>query len=86
MTRRIVPLAFALALLAFALPFATVSCDESSVEVSGAELVLRIAPEPEGFAAPEGVELGELVVAYGGGLATAAFLAFVLSLLASVRG
>ena len=85
MTRRIVPFAFALALLAFALPFATVSCDESSVEVSGAELVLRTAPETEGSAAPEGVELGELVVAYGGGLATAAFLAFVLSLLASVR-
>ena len=73
-------------MLAFALPFATVSCDESSVEVSGAELVLRSAPETEGFAAPEGVALGELVVAYGGGLATAAFLAFALSFLAMVRG
>jgi hypothetical protein len=82
---RVAPLAFALSLLAFALPFATVSCDESSVEVSGAELVLRSAPETEGFAAPEGVELGELVVAYGGGLATAAFLAFALGLLATVR-
>ena len=85
MSRRAAPLAFAVALLAFALPFATVSCDESSVQVSGAELVVRSAPETEGFAAPEGVELGELVVAYGGGLATAAFLAFALSLLAAVR-
>ena len=85
MSRPAAPLAFAVAMFAFALPFATVSCDESSVEVSGAELVLRSAPETEGFAAPEGVELGELVVAYGGGLATAAFLAFALSLLASVR-
>jgi hypothetical protein len=82
---RVAPLAFVLSLLAFALPFATVSCDESSVEVSGAELVLRSAPETEGFAAPEGVELGELVVEYGGGLATAAFLAFALGLLATVR-
>jgi hypothetical protein len=80
------PVAFAVAMLAFALPFATVSCDDSSVEVSGAELVLRSAPETEGFAAPEGVALGELVVAYGGGLATAAFLAFALSFLAMVRG
>jgi hypothetical protein len=82
--RRAAPLAFALALLAFALPFATVSCDDARVEPSGADLVLRTAPETEGRA-PEGVELGELVVAYGGGLATAAFLAFALSLLASVR-
>jgi hypothetical protein len=86
LTRSAASLAFAAAMLAFALPFATVSCDASSVEVSGAELVLRSAPETEGFAAPEGVELGELVVAYGGGLATAAFLAFALSLLAMVRG
>ena len=85
MIRRAAPLAFAVALLAFALPFATVSCDESSVQVSGAELVARSTPETEGFVAPEGVALGELVVAYGGGLATAAFLAFALSLLAMVR-
>ncbi|MFL5972287.1 MAG: hypothetical protein ACJ750_07890 [Gaiellaceae bacterium] len=86
MTGSATPAAFALALLAFVLPFATVSCDESSVEVSGAELVLRSAPETEGFAAaPEGIELGELVVASGGGLATAAFLAFALGLLASAR-
>lgn len=84
MTQRVAPLAFALALLAFALPFATVSCDDSRVEPSGADLVLRTAPETEGTA-PEGIELGELVVAYGGGLATAAFLAFALSLLAAVR-
>ena len=84
MIRRIAPLAFALALLAFALPFATVSCDEAQVEASGADLVLRTAPETEGQAA-DGVVLGELVVAYGGGLATAAFLAFALSLLASIR-
>jgi hypothetical protein len=82
--RRVAPLAFSLALLAFALPFATVSCDDAQVEPSGAELVFRTAPETEG-GAPEGIELGELVVAYGGGLATAAFLAFALSLLASVR-
>ena len=79
------PAAFAVALLAFVLPFATVSCDESSVEVSGSELVLRSAPETEGSTGPEGVELGELVVASGGGLATAAFLAFALGLLASAR-
>lgn len=84
MIRRVAPLAFSLALLAFALPFATVSCDDAQVEPSGAELVFRTAPETEG-GSPEGIELGELVVAYGGGLATAAFLAFALSLLASVR-
>jgi hypothetical protein len=82
--RRLVPLAFALALLAFALPFATVSCDAARVEASGADLVLRTPPETEGRA-PEGIELGELVVAAGGGLATAAFLAFALGLLASAR-
>ena len=81
MIRRVAPLAFALALLAFTLPFATVSCDDARVEASGADLVLRTAPETEGRA-PEGIELGELVVAAGGGLATAAFLAFALGLLA----
>jgi hypothetical protein len=81
---RVAPLAFAVALLAFALPFATVSCDDARVEPSGADLVLRTAPETEGRN-PEGIELGELVVGYGGGLATAAFLAFALSLLASAR-
>jgi hypothetical protein len=80
--RRVAPLAFALALLAFALPFATVSCDDAQVEASGADLVLRTPPETEGRT-PEGIELGELVVAAGGGLATAAFLAFALGLLAS---
>ena len=84
MIRRVAPLAFALALLAFALPFATVSCDDAQVEASGADLVLRTPPETEGRA-PEGIELGELVVASGGGLATAAFLAFALGLLASAR-
>jgi hypothetical protein len=84
LTSRIVPLAFALALLAFALPFATVSCDDAQVDPSGADLVLRTAPETQGQA-PEGIALGELVVAYGGGLATAAFLAFALSLLAAAR-
>jgi hypothetical protein len=77
--------AFAVALLAFVLPFATVSCDGARVEPTGAELVLRSAPEEEGTPQQD-FELGELVVAYGGGLATAAFLAFALSLLAAVRG
>jgi hypothetical protein len=82
--RRVAPLAFAFTLLAFALPFATVSCENARVEASGADLVLRTPPETEGRA-PEGIELGELVVAAGGGLATAAFLAFALGLLASAR-
>ena len=84
MIRRLTPLAFVLALFAFALPFATVSCDDAQVEASGADLVLRTPPETEGRA-PEGIELGELIVASGGGLATAAFLAFALGLLASAR-
>ena len=84
MIRRVAPLAFALALLAFALPFATVSCEDAQVKASGAHLVLRTPPETEGRA-PEGIDLGELVVAAGGGLATAAFLAFALGLLASAR-
>ena len=93
--RRAAAGAFAVALFAFVLPFATVSCDDAQVEASGADLVLREAPETEGRtpASPdaegpslEDLDLGELVVAYGGGLATAAFLAFVLSLLATVRG
>ena len=84
MIGRVASLAFALALLVFALPFATVSCDDARVEASGADFVLRTPPETEGRA-PEGIELGELVVAAGGGLATAAFLAFALGLLASAR-
>jgi hypothetical protein len=83
--RRLAWVPFAVALLAFALPFATVSCDDARVEPSGADLLLRTAPESEGTQR-EGIELGELVVAYGGGLATAAFLAFALSLLAAARG
>lgn len=82
--RRVASVLFAVALLAFVLPFAVVSCDGSRVEPTGAELMLRTAPESEGLP-PEGVALGELVVAYGGGLATAAFLAFALSLVAAVR-
>lgn len=86
---------FGAALFAFVLPFATVSCDDSQVSPTGADLVLRTAPETEGQAPSaaeaeepslEGFELGELVVAYGGGLATVAFLAFALSLLAAIRG
>jgi hypothetical protein len=84
LTRPAAPLAFAVALLAFALPFATVSCDDARVEASGADFVLRTPPETEGRA-PEGIQLGELVVASGGGLATAALLAFALGLLASAR-
>jgi hypothetical protein len=83
--RRAAAGAFAVALFAFGLPFATVSCDDARVEPTGADLVLRSAPDTEGTA-PEGIELGELVVAYGGGLATAALLSFALSLLAAVRG
>ena len=81
--RRVALVLFALALLAFVLPFAVVSCDGSSVEPTGADLVLRTAPETEGTNRA-GADLGELVVAYGGGLATAAFLAFALCLLATV--
>jgi hypothetical protein len=77
--------AFAVALVAFVLPFATVSCDGAHVEPTGAELVLRSAPDEEGTPQQD-FQLGDLVVAYGGGLATAAFLAFALSLLAAVRG
>jgi hypothetical protein len=77
--------AFAVALLAFVLPFATVSCDGARVEPTGAELVLRSAPEEEGTPQQD-FQLGDLVVAYGGGLASAAFLAFALSLLAALRG
>jgi hypothetical protein len=83
--RRVSAAAFAVALFAFVLPFATVSCEEARVEPTGADLVLRSAPDTEGTP-PEGADLGELVVAYGGGLATAAFLAFMVSLLAAVRG
>jgi hypothetical protein len=83
--QRAAVLAFAVALFAFVLPFATVSCDEAQVEATGADLVLRSAPDEEGTR-EEDFELGDLVVAYGGGLATAAFLAFALSLLAAVRG
>ena len=83
--RRFAWVPFSVALLAFALPFAVVSCDGSRVEASGADLVLRTPPETE-VPRSGGVELGELVVAYGGGLATAAFLAFAIGLLAAVRG
>jgi hypothetical protein len=82
--RRFTWVPFAVALAAFVLPFATVSCDELHVTPSGADLVLHTPPETEG-SNPEGIDLGALVVARGGGLATAAFLAFALALLASVR-
>ena len=83
--RRFTWVPFAVALLAFVLPFATVSCDQLHVETSGAELVLRASPETQG-PNEEGVELGGLVVEFGGGLATASFLAFALALVASLRG
>lgn len=83
--RRLTWLPFAVALLAFLLPFATVSCGGSRVEASGAELVLRSPPETEGSRAAT-IDLGELVVAYGGGLATAAFLAFAVGLVGAARG
>lgn len=83
--RRAAAGAFAVGLFAFVLPFATVSCEEAHVEPTGADLVLRTAPETQGTP-PEEADLGELVVAYGGGLATAAFLAFAISLLGAVRG
>jgi hypothetical protein len=82
--RRYAWVPFAVALAAFVLPFATVSCGELHVEPSGADLVLHTPPETEG-SNPQGIDLGALVVAHGGGLATAAFLAFALALLASVR-
>jgi hypothetical protein len=82
--RRLAWVSFAVALFAFVLPFATVSCDGSRLEPTGADLVLRTPPDTEGTTR-EGIPLGELVVAYGGGLATAALLAFALSLLAATR-
>jgi hypothetical protein len=83
--RRFAWVPFAVALLAFLLPFATVSCGGSRVEASGADLVLRTAPKTESSRAAT-IDLGELVVAYGGGLATAAFLAFAVGLLGAARG
>ncbi len=82
--RQFPSISFAVALAAFTLPFATVSCDEIRVEPSGADLVLRTDPETEG-ANPERLEIGRLVTSYGSGLATAAFLAFALALVAAVR-
>lgn len=75
---------FAVALLAFTLPFATVSCDGRTVEPSGADFVLRSPPETTG-STEDGLDLGGLVVALGGGLATASFLAFALALVAALR-
>ncbi|HEX7256243.1 MAG TPA: hypothetical protein VF236_09980 [Gaiellaceae bacterium] len=82
--RRFLWVPFALALAAFVLPFATVSCDGMQVEPSGADFVLRTPPEATG-PDRERLDLGGLVVAYGGGLATAAFLGFAFALLAAVR-
>lgn len=82
--RRFLWIPFAVALLAFALPFATVSCDTQSVEPSGADFVLRSPPDTEG-PNENGFDLGGLVVAYGGGLATASFLAFALALVGALR-
>ncbi len=75
---------FAVALAAFALPFATVSCSDQRVEPSGADFVLRSPPENTGPTEDE-LDLGSLVVELGGGLATAAFLSFALALLAALR-
>jgi hypothetical protein len=82
---------FAVALAGFVLPFATVSCGDVKVEPSGADLVLRSAPEPECVgpddtcpdeesASDFELDLGEFVVELAGGLATAAFLGFVFAL------
>ncbi len=82
--RQFPSISFAVALAAFTLPFATVSCNEIRVEPSGADFVLRADPETEG-ANPDRLEIGRLVTSYGGGLATAAFLAFTLALIAAAR-
>lgn len=80
--RRFAWVPFAAALAAFVLPFATVSCESSRVEPTGADLVLRTAPQTNG---PDGARLGSVVLAAGGGLATAAFLAFALAGIGSLR-
>lgn len=80
--RRFAWVPFAVALASFVLPFATVSCESSRVEPTGADLVLRTAPEASG---PDGARLGSVVLAAGGGLATAAFLAFALAGVGSLR-
>ena len=82
--RRYFPIPFAVALAAFALPFATVSCGGVTTEASGADLVLRT--DLAATATGDRAELGDLVVAVGGGLATAAFLAFAVALVAALRG
>jgi hypothetical protein len=83
--RRFVWVPFAVALTAFVLPFATVSCGPLVTEPTGAELVLRSPPETRSSTS-ERAEIGQLVLAYGGGLATAAFIAFAFALVAGVRG
>jgi hypothetical protein len=83
--RRFIWIPFAVSLLAFALPFATVSCGDRTerltVEPSGADLVLRTPPETK--TVDGRVEVGQMVVEYAGGLATAAFLAFAVALIAA---
>lgn len=80
--RRLTWLPFAVALFAFVLPFATVSCGQVSVEPTGADLVLRTPPETQD---PDDPGIGRVVVDFGGGLATVAFLAFAFALVASAR-
>jgi MYXO-CTERM domain-containing protein len=82
--RRTSTAAFAVALFAFVLPFATVSCGGLQVDASGADFVLRTPPETTGANA-ERFDLGALVVERGGGLATAAFLAFACAFLAGIK-
>ena len=65
--RRFTWVPFAVALFAFVLPFATVSCGELHVKPNGADLVVRTPPETEG-SNPEGIDLGALVVAHGGSI------------------
>jgi hypothetical protein len=86
---RFVWVPFAVALAGFVLPFATVSCGATRFEPTGAELVLRSAPESECVGrtcvteedpASLDVDLGEIVVELAGGLATAAFLGFAFAL------
>lgn len=86
------PALFALAALAFLLPFATVSCDQAKTSFTGVQLVTHTVPQ--GGNVDEGADctgdISRCVESQGSALATAAFVAallgFALGLLRFRRG
>ena len=82
--RHLGPALFGLTLLAFLLPFATVSCGQAETTFTGIQLVTETVPG--GGSVNGGEQLGEEVEAEASPLAMAAFAAAVVGLVVTALG